>query len=81
MNPDDIQDAIAGDDPFLHALRRAYSLLAGMPGAAEVVRTIISQPSEEWSMVIKFNAVFEAALIHLLTVGMGTRVSKTSSKA
>jgi uncharacterized protein YutE (UPF0331/DUF86 family) len=71
MNPEDIQDAVAGNDPILQMLRRAYSLLAGMPGAAEAVRKIISQPNEEWSMVIKFNAVFEAALIHVLTVGMG----------
>jgi hypothetical protein len=72
MKLDDVQDAVTGDDPFLQSLNRAYRLLAGMPGAAEVVRKIISQPKEEWSMVIKFNAVFEAALIHLLTVGVGT---------
>ena len=70
MKQEDIDQAIAGDDPFFQALVRV-GLLQQELGAGDVIGRIMKEPDDHWSMVIKFNAVFEAVLVHVLTDGIG----------
>src|SRR5262245_7237834 len=70
LGPKEIGDSIAGDDPVLRALVRV-DLLHEELGIGSVIADIVKHPDQQWSMVIKLNALFEAALIHVLTQALG----------
>jgi hypothetical protein len=69
----------ASDDPILRMLRNVFFLQHDL-GFGDVLRRIVREHEDQWSMVIKLNAVFEAALIHVLMEEFGSGLEKQFKK-
>jgi hypothetical protein len=63
ITPDQIAEAIAGDDPVLKML----GLMDRLQRDLRVLRLFhrIAASPDTWSLIVKLDALFEAAFIHL----------------